>query len=242
MSRALNDALERLLVDRAYRAAFLDGRYDALSLAPDDVAALLTIDRVQLVRTAERVCDDLMARQYRGSGGLRALYPETVGAWRRAWPDDAELRELGARFLESPAYRTYRELPFAGPGQCLEEAFFRFAEAIDLGDPVTRERERVVAVVKALALSPDPAFIVPGGVRRLARGWVSVAERGDPPVMCAAVDGRLVQGPITPFLRDLILSADPPAAVAARHGVARAVLEASVERLASLGVVEPRDA
>jgi len=130
---SLDQALDRLLHDRSYRSAFLAERFDALDLAPDDLDALGSIDRQQLVRTAERVAKDLIGRKHRGSGGLLELYPNTLGADR--------LDETVYRFLESAAFQDYRELPFAGDGISLEEAFFRFCEAEGIGEPAVREQE-----------------------------------------------------------------------------------------------------
>lgn len=239
MSLSLHAALERLLVDRAYRSAFLERRFDALDLAPGVLEALSTIDRAQLVRTADRVCADILTRQYRGSGGLQKLYPQTFAAWARAHPEDAAAGfvELGLRFLESPAYQRYREFPYAGVGDCLEEAFFRFAEAADLGAPETRERERTVAVVKALALNPRPGFAIPEGVKRVRRGYFAVTRSG-PPHLCAAVGGQLVEGPLTPFLAALLISGRPAPEVAAEHGVDPPVLAASLQQLRALGVLD----
>ena len=152
----LDEALERLLTVRAYREAFLADRYDELCLSPDDLLALESIDREQLVSTAERVRDELIRRRYRGSGGLKKLFPRTLEAWGESNPSDGELHELLYSFLESDAYRGYREIPHAGVGTCLEEAFYLFAEAENIGIPATREEEFLVAMSKALALSPQP--------------------------------------------------------------------------------------
>src|SRR5687767_7717160 len=121
---AVDEAIDRLIHSRAYRQAWLDGRTDALDLEVDDLAALATIDRDQLVRTAERAARDLLGRRHRGSGGLCDLFPRTIAAWKQAHPRDERLRELAYAFMESEAFGAYRELPFAGVGLCLEDAFF----------------------------------------------------------------------------------------------------------------------
>lgn len=233
---SLDQALDRLLHRRSYREAFLAGHHALLDLAPADLAALATLDREQLRLSAEGVREDLLARVHRGSGGLRALYPRTLAAWREAHPDDDDLRELLFTFMESAPFARYHELPFAGPGLCLEEAFHRFAEERALGDARVREDEFLTAMVKALLLSPRPAFTLPAEIRSAPAGHFALGTRGEP-ALYAAVQGRLLLGPLTPFLAALL---DAPACAeeaAQRHGVSAAVLEAAQAQLAALGLL-----
>jgi len=123
---SLDEALDRLLHHRSYLDAFLAGRVNELDVSADDLQALLCIDPVQLRKTAQRVRADVIQRKHRGSGGLLELYPRTVNAWRAAHPEDVQLDELLAQFLESAAFETYRETSLSGPGVCLEESFVRF--------------------------------------------------------------------------------------------------------------------
>ena len=218
----LPDLLERLLTDRRFRAAFRAGR----AALPE---AFATIDPAQLESTAERLREDLSARQFRGSGGLQQLFPETIAAFQGA-PE-----ELFARFLESDAYRAYREWPRSSAGTCLEEAFYRFAEASALGDPAVREREGLGAMVRAVLLSPDPGFALAPELTRRARGIFALARRGAAPFLFAATPAGFVQGTLTPFLADLLTAPDP-AAAAARHGVSDQVLAQARARLAALGL------
>jgi hypothetical protein len=234
----LDLALDRLLHRRAYREAFLAGRLDALELSGEDLEALAAIDRAALVREAEAVRLDLLHRHHRGSGGLLSLYPRTLAAWRAAHPDDPELVELLSRFMESEAFGEYREIPFAGPGQCLEEAFHRFCEAEAIGDGSAREDEFLTAMMKALLLSPRPAFTLPAEIRTSAGGFFAVGRRGDPRLH-AAVSGRLLSGPLTPFLAELLSSPDAPEEIASRHGVAPAIRDASLAQLTALGLLPP---
>jgi len=243
---SLDEALERLLTVRAYREAFLAGRSEELQLSASDLLALESIDREQLVATAERVRDELLNRRYRGSGGLEALYPRTLAAWREAHPEDSALHELLHTFLESEAYRGYREVPHAGLGACLEEAFFDFVEARDIGDAAVREEEFLVAMSKALALSPRPGFRVPSCVKRVPQGYAAVTTRSGP-VLCAALlpvaadttqsQGRVLRGEITAFLAALIDAPEAAVEIARRDGVTDDVREASIARLRSMGLV-----
>jgi len=105
---------------------------------------LRAIDPAQLQKAAERVREETLERKHRGSGGLLSLYPRTVGAWRQEHPEDSKLEELAALFLESRAFESYRERPFAGPGICLEEAFYRYCEEKEIGERAAREDEHHV--------------------------------------------------------------------------------------------------
>ena len=234
---ALDAALSRLLTDRGYRAAFLEGRVSALDLAPEDVAAIATSDRAQLVLTADRLRADLLARHHRGSGGIEALYPATIAAWREAHPEDDGLRELMSLFLESEAYGAYRQYPFSGPGLSLEEAFHRFCAAAEIGEARVREGEFLTAMMKALLVSPDPAFALPAEVQRAPRGYWAVTS-GETPILHAAASGRLIVGAITPFLAEQLATREPSAEVDRQHGVGDEVLAAAVAQLAALGLLE----
>jgi len=239
---SLDEALERLLTVRIYREDFLAGRLDALDLSAEDLVALESIDKEQLVSTAERIRDELIRRRYRGSGGLEKLYPRTLDAWREANPEDTKLHELLYAFLESAHYREYREVPHAGLGACLEEAFYRFVEARDIGDAAVREEEFLVAISKALALCPRPGFRIPERVRRVPRGYAAVTTRSGP-ILCAALadatgaSSQVVRGEITPFLAALLEAPDDAAGVARTHGVSEDVLAASVARLRAMGLI-----
>lgn len=249
---SLDEALHRLLHKRAYRESFLAGRNEALDLSPEDLAALSSIDRGQLQKTAERVAADLGTRKHRGSGGLSELFPLTIEAWHQSreralgagtgktLPSRGDGRELMLSFLESEAFDAYRELPFAGLGTPLEEAFYQFAERAQIGDPVVRERERLGAILRALTVTPTADFLLPAAVRRVPRGFFAVASRGDP-MLYAAVEGRFISGQLTPFLAELLVSPAAPAAVAERHGVSAPVLEASQKRLRELHLLEAVD-
>ena len=244
---SLDVALDRLLHKRSYRSAFLEGRFEDLDLCPEDREALEAIDRAELVCAAEEIRRDLWRRKHRGSGGLASLYPRTIAAWQAAHPEDGDLEELLSLFMESEAFDEHREVPFAGAGLSLEEAFFRFCEAFCVGEALDREDEFLSAIMKALLLSPSPDFLIPAAVRRAPGGFFAVraplgAAGGAPsaPILYAAVLGKLVTGPITPFLSELLLGTEPPEGVAGKHGVPPEALRASLERLETLGLLESR--
>ncbi|HCP46619.1 MAG TPA: hypothetical protein DIU15_11275 [Deltaproteobacteria bacterium] len=234
---SLDVATDRLLHRVSYRQAFLEERYDELELSEDDLAALQQLDRQQLVETANSVRRSLLERKHRGSGGIRATYPETITAWQEQF-DDPALSLFLDRFMESEAFYRYHEVPHAGFGLSLEEATFRFFEDEGVGESAVREREFLAGLCKALALNPQPAFTVGAPVQRGVAGWFAVS-RSEPRSLFAAVNGRYVQGALTPFLVDLLTSDQPPEDIAATHGVPDEVVGAALTRFRSLGLLPP---
>ncbi|MDI1435031.1 hypothetical protein [Polyangium sorediatum] len=232
---SLDQALDRLLHHRSYREAFFEGRVEELDVSEGDLRALQSIDPEQLRRTAERVRVAVVQRKHRGSGGLLTIYARTLDAWRATHPEDHELDALMSSFLESPAFEAYRAYSHAGPGVCLEEAFFRFCDARGIGDGAILESEFLTAMMKALVMSPLPDFTLPGEIRVVPEGFFAVGERAGP-TLYAAARGKLVLGAITPFLAELLLSAEDPVEIARKHHVATPVLQASLAQLAQLGL------
>jgi uncharacterized protein (UPF0276 family) len=130
-------------------------------------------------------------RRYAGAGSLREMFPET-------WKAAAEPGEdaLLARFVSSEPYARLREIEAAGPGLCLEEAFYRFCAQQGLGDPQVRLHEYLLAAARALAVDPEPVFSLPGGFRAVDGGYLALLP-GDPPTVYAARGGQLVVGRLT---------------------------------------------
>jgi hypothetical protein len=196
--------LTALLYRRDARAALAARDFAALGIAGDDeaVRAFSAIDVRELEASATLVRRALLDRRHRGTGGLCDWYPRTLLAWCRLHTDDLELDELAATFLESSAADAWRE---HGAGTCLEEAFYRFACAHELGDPLVREDEWLSAQLRALALCPEPAFAVPAEVRRTpAGGWFAIGGTAAAPVVHAAVGGKCIRGAITPALAAIL--------------------------------------
>lgn len=226
----IDEALDRLLHRASVLAGFLERGPAALDVSAEDAAALAVIDRAELARTARRVREEVLARQHRGGGTLLTMFARTIAAY-----PGGPLR-LAEAFLESRAFDGHREVPFAGVGCSLEEAFYRFAEAAEIGAAEEREAEFLAAMLRALAVNSRPDFVVPAEVRRAPAGFFAVGVRGEP-TLFAALGGRFVTGTITPFLAELLLADGQGEAVARRHGVADGVLAASLEHLAGLGLV-----
>ncbi|MFO0600983.1 MAG: DUF692 family protein [Myxococcaceae bacterium] len=160
----------------------------------------------------EAVHSMVRERRYRGTGGLREWFPQTLAAF----PD---LSELVARFCASAHGSSWRE---HGGGPSLEEALYRFLTAENVGEAGVREDEFLGAVVRALAVAPRASFSLPAEVRRTAAGFVAVTSGM---VLHAAVGGRYVRGRVTPMLAALLtgepLAAGPEVELVRRELVSR---------------------
>ena len=232
----LDVALDRLIHRRSYRAAFLAG--DGVpGLSEAHLKDLGSLDARTLNELGTRVATDLFSRSHAGSGSLLDLYPRTIDAFRtRQAPSDADaVHELAFAFMESPAFDGYREVPHAGPGLSLEEAFFRYAEVEAIGDGVVREMEFLAAMAKLLCASPQADIALPVEMRRTGGGYYAVGTRGSP-TLYGALRGRYVKGPLTPFLVDLLAAGADFTKTAERHGVSNVVLTESLRRLSDLGI------
>lgn len=157
----------------------------------------------------------VLARRYRGTGGLRDWYPRTVAAWLALHPDDVGLERLVTQFCASAAGASWREHPNARRGLSLEEAVCRFFEAEGVGDATVREDEMLEAVVRTLAVAPRAGFVWPTQVWTTETGCVAV---GRSLVLHAAAAGQYVRGQVTPLIVAL-LRGDDVAAVAAQFEI-----------------------
>ena len=247
----LDRTLERLLRSRRAREAWVFGEHHDDAAGND--AAVAALRRPQLETVAALMRRGVLTRCHRGTGTLVETFPRTIEAWRASHAEDDALDELMARFLDSEAYAAHGDLPFGGTGSCLEEAFFGFCEASAIGSPQEREAELLAAVGKALAVTRDPAFVVPGAFRPCARGYFAISSRSEPvlhaalfPVAgTAAADagapvGAYVTGPLTPFIADLLITNGSPRAAAARHGATDEATQQTLVELRRLGLL-PND-
>lgn len=204
---------------------------------PEPLAALL--DNAlppSMAGLSELVAGRLATRTHRGLGTLADRFPTAVSAWRVRCPADGDLSALSAAFLASPEATMWREGPAERDGASLEEAFAAFADRLALGDPVPREDEYLGALVRAIALSPTPAFRIPHVIRSAPSGFYAMTTLGTVPVLHAFVSGRYLRGPITPLLAEL-LDGVPPADVAQRRGLDPRAVDGALAELSRLGLL-----
>jgi hypothetical protein len=239
---SLDCALDRLIHDRAYRDAFIQGNWAALGLAPAEREELSTIDVQALCRLSARVARETLTRKHAGSGSLLELFPNTISAWRAARTNTDWQLALGFAFVESPAFTACREACWAAPSLPIEQAFYEFAEAQGLGTPEDREHEFLAAMIKLRLANPRASLVLPPNIHRLPGGVFALTSRSAP-VLYAALAGRFIRGAVTPFLAELMLALASSgtdavlSAVALRHGVPGRVLEQSLAQLSALGLV-----
>ena len=228
---SVESLLERLLVDRGLRRIWAADRSQLPGASEAEVRALATIDLDALEDAAVLYCRDLMRRSHRGSGSLIERFPSTIAAWRADHQDDLELDELAAELCESPVFQGYR----SRGGMALEEAFYRFAEARDIGRPDLREREYLAAMAIAIAVNPNPAFQLPREWCVTGEGGFAIATRSTPHLF-AVCRGRVIDGAIPWLVVELLVGAETPAALAARHGLGPRALAEVVDSLTQLGL------
>ena len=143
------------------------------------------MDLEQLDRTAHLIVRDVLGRRRRGAPPLAEQFERTLTGLR---PE-----EVGRDFVRSAQYAAYRELPHGEPGLCIEEAFFRYLEFADIGEPRIRRHEYLRAAALALLVQPNPAFTIPQPFVATEGGWI--AQVG--PLVYAALNGRFVHGRIS---------------------------------------------
>jgi hypothetical protein len=209
----MNHVLEALLYRKADREAFLAGDLARFALSAEERDALSTIDKEQLETAAAMARDHVFERSHRGVGTLVQMFRETIEAWLAASPGRL-LPALADDFVASPHFHAYRTHAFAGQGIGLEEAFYRFAEDESIGSAAVRLRECAVAILRGLLITPRPVFSLPAFVRSAPRGFYVVAPADAPsdapasePMLYAALDGKYIEGPITPYIARLLTHA-----------------------------------
>ncbi len=163
----------------------------ALGLAgpPRSLEALVAPSLVGLVRD----------RVQRGTGRLSDAFPRCIAGWCAAHPEDDALGDLFTRFVASPHTAAWREQPGLVGGACLEACFAAFAADEGLADALVIEEELLSVVLRALTVSPDPAFDPPPGVQGDPDGWFAISS-AEPRILHAALQRRYLTGPVTPAL------------------------------------------
>ncbi len=177
---SLDHVLDRLLHDAHCLQSLLRDGPDAFELSAEDRDALLTIDREQLVLAHRKVRRELLSRKQRGCDSLARAFADTLSG--------ADHDAVAAGFAASPEHSRHRNTPFSS-GMSLEEAFYRYAERVDLGRAQDRERDFLAAMCRALVMSPQPRFTVPAELERIGDSWVARTTRGEPWTFAATPKG-----------------------------------------------------
>lgn len=136
----------------------------------------------------------LLTHEARGCGRLETMYRASIAA-ALARTSGITLDDLMREFFASPWAAAWSGFPWAIPGRCLEDAFGSFL--------APRSVEHDTACARALVVHPDPPFTIPDAFVRAPEGWFALGG-DDELVLYAALRGRLVTGPITPDVRDIL--------------------------------------
>ena len=170
-------------------------------------------------------------------GSLLDSFPRTIEAWRAAF-QNADLDDLAAELAESEAFRPWSPADAGDAlGPPIEDVFRIFCEQSAGPEVATLARsECAAAIVRALVVNPRPSFAIPSFLRVAPRGHYSVIHQDGSDFLVAALDGRLVSGPLTPLL-GAILRADDPTATAARLDVAETGSRPSTNELRAIGLI-----
>ncbi len=194
---AVEDALVAVLFNVDQRQKLHNG--DDLGLSSQLAADLRTPSRCDVDALADEICTRLTQRANRGVGRLQNAFPKTIAACTQA-SGEAPLFEA---FLASPESAPWMPVPFAGLGPCLEQCFADWATQQPWADDDVVLHELLTAVCRALATDPTPAFVPPTAFRGQPGHWVAVTI-GASPTVFAAVQGKVVTGPITPLIAGLL--------------------------------------
>jgi uncharacterized protein (UPF0276 family) len=211
---ALDETLSRLVYDAGART-----RRRATKMP------LWSIDDDELESLADLVVSRLLERKHAGTGTLEDAFPEVFSG--------RDAKEIAQRFLAAEG-RSVVEGMSEARGLMLEEAFARFAIREKLASETAVLVRLAKVAARAIAVAGEPSFAIPTVFERVPGGLAAVIPT-TPPTLVAVLGGRVMEGTITKLLADLI-AGESAALVAAKHRVAREVVEASATELSRRGL------
>ncbi|TCP55936.1 hypothetical protein EV586_103595 [Tumebacillus sp. BK434] len=221
----MDQALYRLLHHRTAREAFLAGRYEELGWPDELLQAFATVDPDELSATAKQICRNLLAGERGFNRGLRGAYSRVFQALEAG---GRKALEVVYAFVESDVYAHYRELPYAGEGICVEEAFYEFLQRDPWFVRDARMRcllthEFLTALMGILTVNQDPAFRVrtelvqdngaarfavlcyPRAVAEALGGRTISGEDAEVCWLYAATKERFIGGPVSELVAEVML-------------------------------------
>ncbi len=144
-------------------------------------------DAIRAFAFGDRAAADLLRRKRRGAASLAEIYAGTLR--------DADLDALARRFVASAHFASYGEAPDRTDQRCIEDAFYRFLCDEAVGDPEVRRAELLDAMIRALAVQPRPAFVIPDEIERTPTGYLAVTVVAGRRLAFAASGSRVLRGP-----------------------------------------------
>jgi hypothetical protein len=254
---SLTEALYRLLNHRSYRENFLnEATAEDLGLSEEDFSELSSIDREQLIASAERMAQKIYSGNHQGGQGLKSVFPECFSALEQQTQKNGV--EIVYEFLESEHFGDYKELPFNGKGICIEQAFYGFVEERywkkDSPLEAIVRNEFLLSLFKNISKMESPNFDLPKtfvSQNKLCRYSVQVyqhrlTEAGIETqphfILYAAAGGHFISDEITPLIADILYGDDKPPLtrmpeVLKRHGLSMNVFLRTYGELAKMGLV-----
>lgn len=221
---SVESAIMRMLTDEGFRGRAL--RSGATGLDDDARQAFAGLDVARLEAAAAAFTRHVRTRKHRGVGSLEDAFAAALRPLATAERD-----ELFRRFLASPAFHET-----TSRARCVEDLFARFLLAdAETCDPRLVTAALLRAVTRTIAMNGEPAFRLPDGIERRARGWCAVTEDL---VLFAAVDGKALEGPVdVPTAAMLRARSERQAlAAAASHGLSREAATRLYGALEQLGL------
>lgn len=159
----LDEILYLLLHNRTYRNLFLEKYYTKMNISRENVSNLQTIDTEELIATAKNIKINIVSGNINHEGGLKNSYP---GVFESIKSSEINLDELIYEFIESIYFNDYKEVPFAGMGVCIEEAFFNFLIKnqeyieVNINNKLLLQHDFFNAMHSILVINKNPNFYV----------------------------------------------------------------------------------
>lgn len=206
--RDLDEAFATLVYDESSRA----------SLTNEASSALRSLDVDELRSFGDLCATALVERKHTGTGTLTDVFPQAFSRWKERGQSE---RELARSFTANHA-RAAVEGMTEFPGPSLEQAFARFAIDERLLSPVEADLALARSLARTIAITEEPAFRLPA-MFEPCPGGVRAVIGTSPPTLIAVVDGKVIEGPLTDLLADLLIGS-PVEHVALTHRVPAAIV------------------
>ncbi|MCU5684752.1 hypothetical protein OCF64_23605 [Bacillus wiedmannii] len=157
---SLDEILYNLLHDYEYRNLFLKDKFSELNISEENLKQIQTIDKEELIATSKTIIRNLLNGNIEHSGGLKTAFP---GTFKELELNNIDLQQLMYEFVASKEFEDYKEIPYAGDGQCIEESFFCFLSNIEIiksnkNIELLLKHEFLNAMISILVVNAEPAF------------------------------------------------------------------------------------
>lgn len=222
---SLDELLYNLLYDYQYRNNFLNDELNELNLSADHLNHIKTIDKEELAATATTIVRNLMSGNIEHNGGLRTSFP---GVFQALEFRKTDITLLMHKFLASKHFEGYMELPYAGEGTCIEEAFYNYLSENEEfilaaeNNHLLLKHEFLNAIISILTVNKHPFFRIDSDLvknnghiyyayqtysKEISEALSGKKVAGDSEMVIwlyAATEKNLVRGPIHPSILEMV--------------------------------------